>query len=249
MDLIYIIIIVLLLWSVFVLQLTHIATGNFRQYIEYIGAFTSFLLAVGIICWFAVGFEQSSEIATANICITLLWVIYIFQFMPNFIQATKSTATKVQLTLALLPFLFASIGVIYWYFVEAQNFNKFSVRNGVLHIIFAQYFFLFPARFARTLYCIYKKEKCKDNEEFFLRLFYYSMLWFIFSLLGDLTLFLVINIVNVLFQFSDIMVRVLLAMYRVQDDDECDKHKHNNTKHSNDKLEQSSTLFNARGLF
>ena len=75
------------------------------------------------------------------------------------------------------------------------------------------------------------------------------MLWFIFSLLGDLTLFLVINIVNVLFQFSDIMVRVLLAMYRVQDDDECDKRKPNNAKHSDDKLQQSSTLFSARGLF
>ena len=249
MDLIYIIIIVLLLWSVFVLQLTHIATGNFQQYIEYIGAFTSFLLAVGIICWFAVGFGQTSEIATANICITLLWVIYIFQFMPNFIEARKSTATNLQRFLALLPLLFAAIGLVYWYFAETSNFNEFSVSNGVLHIIFAQYFFLFPTRFARTLYCIYKREPCKDNEDFFLRLFYYSMLWFIFSLLGDLTLFLVINIVNVLFQFSDIMVRVLLALYRVQDDDECDKRKHIDSKHSNSKLQQSSTLFNARGLF
>lgn len=212
MDLVYIVIIVLLLWSVFVLQLSHIAAGSSRTYMEYTGAFVGFMLAVGIICWFAVGFAQTAEVATATICITLLWVIYVFQFTPKFIQAFSKNTSNVQIILAMLPILFTIAGLIYWYVFEMHNYNEFSTSNAILHIIFAQYFFLFPTRFARTLYCLYKQEECKDDEDFFLRLFYYSTLWFIFSLLGDLTLFLVINVVNVLFQFSDIMVKVLLTL-------------------------------------
>lgn len=147
-----------------------------------------------------------------SVLVLVLWFVFSSQFYSDFVNC--------RVWICLLVVTLVSVGVLHWFVLTDEK--ERSIETAILIITLSEYLFLFPKRLFNRIIDMHAKKykpgsaptkQSKDqnstNEEtnlFFTRFLFYSVLWWIFSIITGVELFIVISSVSCAVQFADYVV-------------------------------------------
>lgn len=142
-----------------------------------------------------------------SLLVLSLWLLFAVQFYPAFLARDWISAV-------IVTGLVAG-GVSHWFWGGLEPPKR--LENGVLIISLVQYMFLYPIRFLRRLYNTYGHGMLPalgmageaPAIDFFGRLLFYTLLWWVFSLVNGSELFIVISTVGLVVQGADYVLLCL----------------------------------------
>ena len=154
-----------------------------------------------------------------SILVLALWFVFSSQFYSDFVNC--------RVWICLLVVTLVSVGVLHWFVLTDEK--ERNIETAILIITLSEYLFLFPKRLFNRVVAMHKKkyssasghtkqskEENSNNEEinlFFTRFLFYSVLWWIFSIITRVELFIVISSVSCAVQFADYAISYVQNNY------------------------------------
>lgn len=146
-----------------------------------------------------------------SVLILVLWMLFSLQF---FDQVQARTWWVVAVVAAV-----SAGGIVHWFFFIDRTAPD-RLQTGILVLILVEFAVLWPSRLALRVLRVYQRRwhgagarhaqppphDVHSERGFFLYNLYSAVLWWIFSLISGIPLFVAINTVNIAVQFADYIV-------------------------------------------
>jgi len=144
-----------------------------------------------------------------SVLILVLWMLFSLQFFEH-VQARAWAIVAVVAAVS-------AGGIVHW-FVFIDDTDPDRLQTGVLVLILVQFAVLWPSRLALRVLHAYQRRwhgarpgpppsaAANSERAFFLYNLFSAVLWWIFSLISGIPLFVAINTVNIAVQFADYLV-------------------------------------------